>query len=113
MKSVDFRAGGPGMVQIFAAILAAGLMAPANAARAATLEEIKKRGYMIVATEDDYPPFEFVKDGKPDGLDHELVELLKEAATFRDPAGDPALARPPRRRRDRQIRRGHLGGRDH
>ncbi len=28
--------------------------------QAATLEEIKKRGYMIVVTEDDYRPFEFV-----------------------------------------------------
>jgi len=48
----------------------------------ASLEEIKKRGYMIVATEDDYPPFEFVKDGKPTGLDHELVTLLKKWAPF-------------------------------
>ena len=39
-------------------------------ASAATLQEIKQRGYMIVATEDDYPPFEFVKDGVGMGLDH-------------------------------------------
>jgi len=29
---------------------------------------IKKRGYMVVATEDDYPPFEYVVNGKPMGI---------------------------------------------
>ena len=53
-----------------------------SGALGASLEEIKKRGYMIVATEDDYPPFEFIKDGKPTGLDHELVTLLKKWAPF-------------------------------
>jgi polar amino acid transport system substrate-binding protein len=51
-------------------------------AHAATLEEIKERGYMIVATEDDYPPFEFVKDGVPMGLDHDLFRLLQQEAPF-------------------------------
>jgi polar amino acid transport system substrate-binding protein len=48
----------------------------------ATLEEIKQRGYMVVATEDDYPPFEFVKDGVPMGLDHDLFRLLQKEAPF-------------------------------
>ena len=34
---------------------------------AASLEEIKKRGYMVVATEDNYPPFEFIQNGQPVG----------------------------------------------
>src|SRR5262247_881103 len=51
-------------------------------ARAASLEEIKKRGYLVVATEDNYPPFEFVQDGKPAGLDHDLYKLLKDWAGF-------------------------------
>ena len=34
-----------------------------GSAHGATLEEIKKRGYLVVATEDDFRPFEFVKDG--------------------------------------------------
>jgi len=51
-------------------------------AHAATLEEIKKRGYMVVATEDDFRPFEFVKDGKPTGFDNEMVEALKKYAPF-------------------------------
>src|ERR1700675_3409193 len=49
---------------------------------AASLDEIKKRGYMVVATEDNYPPFEFVQDGQPAGLDHDLFKLLKEYAPF-------------------------------
>jgi polar amino acid transport system substrate-binding protein len=51
-------------------------------ADAASLEEIKKRGYLIAATEDDFRPFEFVKDGKPTGFDNELVEELKKYAPF-------------------------------
>ena len=51
-------------------------------AHAATLEEIKKRGFLTVATEDDFRPFEFVKDGKPTGFDNELVEDLRKYAPF-------------------------------
>ena len=51
-------------------------------AEAATLDEIRKRGYMIVATEDDFRPFEFVKDGKPTGFDNELVDELRKYAPF-------------------------------
>ena len=58
--------------------LVALLISVGGAAHAATLEEIKQRGYMIVATEDDYPPFEFVKDGVPMGLDHDLFRLLQQ-----------------------------------
>src|SRR5712672_3741722 len=50
-------------------------------ARAASMEEIKKRG-LIVATEDDFRPFEFVKDGKPTGFDNELVDDLRKYAPF-------------------------------
>jgi polar amino acid transport system substrate-binding protein len=53
-----------------------------GSAQGATLEEIKKRGYMVVATEDDFRPFEFVKDGKPTGFDNEMVEALKKSAPF-------------------------------
>ncbi len=53
-----------------------------NSLQAATLEEIKKRGYLIVATEDDFRPFEFIKDGKPTGFDNELVEELRKFAPF-------------------------------
>src|SRR5690349_23703567 len=49
------------------------------ASGAASLDEIKKRGYMVVATEDDFRPFEFVQDGKPTGFDNELLVLLRKA----------------------------------
>ena len=48
----------------------------------ATLDEIKKRGYMTVATEDDYPPFEAVVNGQPVGYDHALLALLRKVAGF-------------------------------
>jgi polar amino acid transport system substrate-binding protein len=66
------------------AVMAMPLVVPllGRAASAATLEEIKKRGYMIVATEDDFRPFEFVKDGKPTGFDNELLDDLRKAAPF-------------------------------
>jgi polar amino acid transport system substrate-binding protein len=64
-------------------LLAALLTVPALAggARAASLDEIRKRG-LIVATEDDFRPFEFVKDGKPTGFDNELIEDLRKYAPF-------------------------------
>jgi polar amino acid transport system substrate-binding protein len=49
---------------------------------AATLAEIKKRGYMSVATEDDFRPFEFTVDGKPTGYDQELLDLFRKKAGF-------------------------------
>ena len=59
----------------------AALAMPGGRARAAGMEEIKKRG-LIVATEDDFRPFEFVKDGKPTGFDNELVDELGKYAPF-------------------------------
>jgi polar amino acid transport system substrate-binding protein len=53
----------------------------AGKGQAAGLDEIKKRG-LTVATEDDFRPFEFVKDGKPTGFDNELVEDLRKYAPF-------------------------------
>src|SRR3981081_3945564 len=66
------------------AVLAAPLAVSAlgRTAVAATLDEIKKRGYLIVATEDDFRPFEFVKDGKPTGFDNELLEDLRKFSPF-------------------------------
>src|SRR6202171_2435323 len=52
-----------------------------GAVQAASMDEIKKRG-LIVATEDDFRPFEFVKNGKPTGFDNELIEDLRTSAPF-------------------------------
>lgn len=62
-----------------AGILLVGAICTSIAA-AASLEEIKKRGYMVVATEDDYPPFEYVVNGKPMGYDHALLANLRKTA---------------------------------
>lgn len=48
----------------------------------AALADIKARGAMVVATEDDFKPFEFIQDGKPTGYDTELLELLRKTAPF-------------------------------
>ncbi len=65
-----------------ALLLPLALWGAVGSTQGATLEEIKKRGYMIVATEDDFRPFEFIKDGKPTGFDNEMVEALKKYAPF-------------------------------
>jgi polar amino acid transport system substrate-binding protein len=67
---------------LLAALPLLALAAAHTAAGAATLEEIKKRGYMVVATEDDFRPFEFVKDGKPTGFDNEMIDALRKYAPF-------------------------------
>ncbi|MGK4343786.1 transporter substrate-binding domain-containing protein [Ectopseudomonas oleovorans] len=46
----------------------------------ADLDEIKSKGVMTVATEDDYAPFNFIVDGKPEGFHKELLEDLKAYA---------------------------------
>jgi polar amino acid transport system substrate-binding protein len=67
---------------VAAITLAAAVLCWPNAGGAATLAEIKQRGYMVVVTEDDFRPFEFVKDGKPTGFDNELLERLRKFAPF-------------------------------
>ena len=49
---------------------------------AASLKEIQTRGYMTVATEDDYAPFEFIEAGKPKGFHHDVIAELKKYAKF-------------------------------
>ena len=46
----------------------------------ADLDDIKSKGVMTVATEDDYAPFNFIVDGKPEGFHKELIEDLKTYA---------------------------------
>jgi len=62
-------------------MLAAALALFTVPALAADLDEIKKRG-LNVATEDDFRPFEFVKDGQPTGFDNEMVADLRKMAPF-------------------------------
>jgi polar amino acid transport system substrate-binding protein len=62
---------------------AAALAGLSRRAAAASLAEIKARGTMVMATEDDFRPFEFVQDGKPTGFDSELLDLLRKQALFK------------------------------
>jgi polar amino acid transport system substrate-binding protein len=66
-------------LSLAAAVLAMPLLA--GGSQAASLDEIKKRG-LVVATEDDFRPFEFIKDGKPTGFDNEMIEDLRKYASF-------------------------------
>ncbi|QSN64368.1 transporter substrate-binding domain-containing protein [Caballeronia sp. M1242] len=49
-----------------------------QAAHAAGAKDIKARGYLSVATEDDYNPFEFVENGKNTGYDNDLLALMRK-----------------------------------
>lgn len=71
------------MGKMLATAVASVWLCAAPLAQAATLDEIKAKGTMHVATEDDYRPFEFVVDGKPMGLDHDLLALLRKEAPFK------------------------------
>lgn len=52
------------------------------AVHAASLKEIKERGFMKIATEDNYAPFEIMKDGKASGFTNDVVAELKKYADF-------------------------------
>lgn len=57
---------------------AAGLLGLTSlgSARADTLDDVKKRGTLVVGTEAAYVPYEFVKEGKIVGYDPDIVELV-------------------------------------
>jgi polar amino acid transport system substrate-binding protein len=80
MKNVGHLVGRSLVATAFAAMI--GMSLSAHVASAATLDEIKARGYMIVATEDDYKPFEFMEDGKPTGFDNELLVEFRKFVPF-------------------------------
>ena len=46
----------------------------------ADLDSVKSKGFLSVATEDDYAPFNYIVDGKPEGFHKELLEDLKAYA---------------------------------
>lgn len=54
-----------------------------NIASAATLEEIKASGTLKVVTEDAFPPFEFITNGKPDGFHKDVIDELRAYAPFK------------------------------
>ena len=46
----------------------------------ADLDSVKSKGFLSVATEDDYAPFNFIVEGKPEGFHKDLLEDLKAYA---------------------------------
>lgn len=46
----------------------------------ADLADVKSKGFLSVATEDDYAPFNFIVDGKPEGFHKDLLVELKAYA---------------------------------
>ena len=53
-------------------------VAPIGAPKADTLDELKKRGEMIVGMEAAYQPYEYFKDGKIVGYDVDIIDKLAE-----------------------------------
>lgn len=51
-------------------------------AMAASLDEIKARGRLKVVTEDAFPPYEFITNGKPDGFHKDVIDELRKYAPF-------------------------------
>jgi len=70
-------------LQLLAFLPAASLAGLPVGAGAATLAEIRKRGVINVASEDDFQPFEFVENGKPTGYDIELFATLSKTMGFK------------------------------
>lgn len=66
-----------GAVLMYTALIGAAGLLQVLPSAAATLDQIKERGFLNVVTEDDFRPFEFVQDGRPTGFDNELVAKLK------------------------------------
>ncbi|HVZ51663.1 MAG TPA: transporter substrate-binding domain-containing protein [Pseudolabrys sp.] len=65
------------------AVLVAGILANGlSAAHADGVADIKKRGKMMVATEDDFKPFEFMEDGVSKGYDNDLLAEVKKSLPF-------------------------------
>jgi len=65
---------------LFTAALVLGVWIPASTG--ATLQTIKQRGYMIVATENDCPPFEYTSNTRFVGFDNDLLAVLKKSTEF-------------------------------
>jgi polar amino acid transport system substrate-binding protein len=59
------------------------LFSGVGVAHATKFDEIQAKGVITVATEDDFKPFEFIADGKPMGLDHDLLALYRKQVKFR------------------------------
>lgn len=65
-------------------LVIAGTVLAGTLSAQADMAEIKSQGYMTIATEDDYAPFNFIVDGQPEGFHKELLEDMKAYAAAED-----------------------------
>ncbi|BAP43705.1 periplasmic component of amino acid ABC-type transporter/signal transduction system [Pseudomonas sp. StFLB209] len=65
-----------------AVVILSASMFTSSASQAATLKEVEARGVLNVATEDNYYPFEFIKDGESDGFHKDVIVELRKYAKF-------------------------------
>jgi len=68
-----------------AAVTLAGinLVTDMPSAHAASLKDIKARGYATAVTEDDFRPFEFMEDGVSKGYDNDLLAEVRKQLPFK------------------------------
>jgi polar amino acid transport system substrate-binding protein len=66
----------------FAVLAMAGVGLFVGGSRAEGLSDIRARGYMMAATEDDFRPFEFVEDGVSKGYDNDILAEIKKSLPF-------------------------------
>jgi polar amino acid transport system substrate-binding protein len=65
-----------------ATLVAIGSVTSTSRSHAEGLGDIKARGYMTAATEDDFRPFEFVEDGVSKGYDNDVLTEVKKSLPF-------------------------------
>ena len=96
---------------MIAGCTAVALYATMPAVRADTLDDIRKRGEMIVGVEAAYVPYEFIKDGEIIGYDIDIGNHL--AAKLAQPNRLPTLIQQRKIRRRRCVAsHGHHDERD-
>lgn len=67
-------------INVLHGLALAGALVSSLSAAQADMADIKAKGVMTVATEDDYAPFNFIVDGQPEGFHKELLEDLQAFA---------------------------------
>src|SRR5690242_4887017 len=75
MKSFGFDYGGSGLAAVLLALTVMAL-APSQARSAGLLAEAKARGELLLGTEMQFAPFEFLNDNKPVGYSIDLMDLV-------------------------------------
>ena len=76
---------------IVAATMAVVVAAASAASAQTTLDEVRKKGVIVAGSSAEYPPFEFVADGKLVGYDVEMADEIARRSEFLTPVwGTPS-----------------------